>query len=429
MARTVRDASLDTRSARLRLVEGKKHWRSVEKTLHIGYRRGPRGGVWYARRFADGQYIETTLGVADDTTDADGAKVITYRQSIEEARRWWQAAERSVLGVPDDDAGPYTVDRACDDYLAHYRAKGGKAEYSVKRTIDVHIRPSLGAREVDKLKTRELRNWHHALAQAPKMVRTKSVAEKRATRQIDQSDAEAVRSRRATANRILTVLKAVLNHAWRERDGTSDAEWRPVKPFARADAPVVRYLSPAESLRLINTCPADLRRLVKAAVLTGARYGELAKLKVGDVDLSAGSIAIRESKSGKPRHVVLTDEGRGAFAEFILGKASSDLVLTHDDGTPWKASQQTRPLAEACIRAKIEPAIGFHVLRHSHASALAMAGVPMAVIAQQLGHADTRITERHYAHMSPSFVAETIRASFPTIGISLATNVREFKKA
>jgi len=49
-----------------------------------------------------------------------------------------------------------------------------------------------------------------------------------------------------------------------------------------------------------------------------------------------------------------------------------------------------RPLREACNPAKIKPAVSFHVLRHTHGSTLAMRGVPMGVIAQQLGHADTR---------------------------------------
>jgi integrase len=46
-----------------------------------------------------------------------------------------------------------------------------------------------------------------------------------------------------------------------------------------------------------------------------------------------------------------------------------------------------------------------------------MAGVPMGVIAAQLGHADTRMTEKHYAHLAPSYVAQTIRANFPVLGI------------
>ncbi len=41
----------------------------------------------------------------------------------------------------------------------------------------------------------------------------------------------------------------------------------------------------------------------------------------------------------------------------------------------------------------------------------------MGVIAAQLGHADTRITEKHYAHLAPSYVAETVRAALPAMGI------------
>ena len=60
-------------------------------------------------------------------------------------------------------------------------------------------------------------------------------------------------------------------------------------------------------------------------------------------------------------------------------------------------------------------------------SALAMRGVPMGVIAEQLGHADTRMTEKHYAHLAPSYVADTIRAHFPTLGIVADTTVATMK--
>jgi integrase-like protein len=62
--------------------------------------------------------------------------------------------------------------------------------------------------------------------------------------------------------------------------------------------------------------------------------------------------------------------------------------------------------------------VNFHILRHTHGSHLAMSGVPMGVIAAQLGHADTRMTEKHYAHLAPSYVAQTIRANFPRLGLS-----------
>src|SRR4051812_6870735 len=181
--------------------------------LHLGYRRGPRGGTWYGRRFADSRYLETTFGPADDLTDPDGAKVIGYRDALKAARAWWQQEERKALGH-SPDAGPHTVAAACADYLAHYSAKGGKDEYGTRLPIDAHIIPKLGNLDIAKLTTRQIRNWHHGLASAPKRVRTKRAATEHAFREVDGTDADAVRSRRATANRILTVLKAALNHAW-----------------------------------------------------------------------------------------------------------------------------------------------------------------------------------------------------------------------
>jgi integrase len=80
-------------------------------------------------------------------------------------------------------------------------------------------------------------------------------------------------------------------------------------------------------------------------------------------------------------------------------------------------------MKEACKAAKIEPAIGFHILRHTYASRLAGRGVPMRVIADQLGHTDTRMTEKHYAHLAPSYVAETVRAALQPLGIVTASNV------
>jgi integrase len=51
-----------------------------------------------------------------------------------------------------------------------------------------------------------------------------------------------------------------------------------------------------------------IRPMVQSALLTGARYSELARLQVGDINPQANDIVIREAKAGKPRHIVLTDE-------------------------------------------------------------------------------------------------------------------------
>jgi hypothetical protein len=47
-----------------------------------------------------------------------------------------------------------------------------------------------------------------------------------------------------------------------------------------------------------------------------------------------------------------------------------------------------------------------------------VAGVLMGVIAAQLGHADTRMTEKHYAHLAQSYIAQTIRANFPVLDLA-----------
>ena len=73
--------------------------------------------------------------------------------------------------------------------------------------------------------------------------------------------------------------------------------------------------------------------------------------------------------------------------------------------------------------------VSLHTLRHTHGSHLAMNGVPMAVIAKQLGHADTRMTEKHYAHLAPSYVAQTIRANFPVLGLADGADVIPLRRA
>jgi integrase len=164
--------------------------------------------------------------------------------------------------------------------------------------------------------------------------------------------------------------------------------------------------------------------MVYAALLTGCRYGELCRLRAADYDAKVCTLAIRESKSGKTRHVTLTEEAAELFNQLTVGREHSEAILMRTDGTVWNRAQQVRPMRELCGRAGIDPPAGFHVLRHTHASILAMRGVPMAVIARQLGHADTRMTERHYAHLAPNYIAETIRANFPILTTS-AKQARE----
>jgi integrase len=215
----------------------------------------------------------------------------------------------------------------------------------------------------------------------------------------------------------LTILKAALNHAFHEGHAPSDNTWRKVKPFREVDVPVVRFLSIAACIRLVNACEADFRQLVRGALVTGCRYAELTKMRAADFNADVGTITVRQSKAGKPRHVVLNDEGQALFRSLAAGRAPTDLLFKRLDGEAWGASHQQRPLEEASDAAELDPAATFHILRHTYASLLAMKGVPMGVIAAQLGHSDTRMTEKHYAHLAPSYVASTVRAALPGLGI------------
>ncbi len=422
MARTVRDTNLETRAARLRLPQRPKPYRrSIERGAHLQYYRGARGGAWGARWYVgEGKYREATFGAADDVLDADGVAVLSFRQAQEKARAWFAEQARIAAGLEPLAAGPYTVADAMRDYLALYRAGGtkgkGRAVKATEAAIDAHIKPTLGSLTVSTLTTKRIRDWHHGLAAAPARARTAKGGDQ-SHRKAD-SDHDARRRRQATANRVLTILKAALNHAKRDKRVPSDDAWRDVKPFHDVDAPVIRYLTEAECTRLVNATDEDFRPMVRAALLTGARYGELVALRVSDLNSDAGTLAVRASKGGKARHIVLTEEGQRFFEASIAGKPGTSLIFARADGEAWGKNHQQRPLTEACKRTKIAPAVSFHVLRHTHGSILAMKGVPMAVIGAQLGHAPgSRMTAKHYAHLAPSYVADTIRASFPDLGI------------
>jgi integrase len=213
------------------------------------------------------------------------------------------------------------------------------------------------------------------------------------------------------------MLKAALNRAFQAGRTSSDSAWRKVKPFRKVDEAVVRYLSVAEARRLVRACPKDFRKMVQAALLTGCRYSELTRLKCANFNSDSGTLAIRLSK-GKIRHVVLTDEAKTCFAGWTKDRGSFENIFLRADGAIWGTSHQKRPLDEASKRAEISPSVNFHILRHTHGSHLAMSGVPMGVVAAQLGHADTRMTEKHYAHLAPNYIAQTIRANFPRLDLA-----------
>jgi integrase len=420
MARSTRYCRLETRSARAKLAaRHEPYWRSIGQGLHLGYRKGKRATKWIARVYANKKYIKHVLGKADDHQDPNNFDVLTYFQAQSKARNFAQELTRQKGGIPTK---PYTVADAIQDYLAWYAAHRQSVRIA-RGNCETHILPAL--RLVSELTAREIRQWHENLVKCPLRRGRRPISE---GQPLPLDDPEVQRRRKATANRVLTILKAALNMAWREGYVPSDDAWRRVKRFRNVDVPRIRHLNHAECERLLNACEPDFRRLVKAALLTGCRYGELTARRVSDYHADSGTVLIRTSKNGRGRHVPLNEEGQRFFERLAAGRTGEEILLLRADGEPWRTSQQARRLRDACQVAKIVPAISFHVLRHTYGSILAMRGVSLQVIAEALGHADTRMTSRHYAHLVPSYVADTIRAKLPAFGVEERDNVTALQR-
>src|SRR5690348_10615157 len=216
MARTVRNAKIDTRSARARLSQRREpYWTVISEGCAIGYRRGAKGGTWIAKfRDGDGKRHLEALGAADDARDADGLTVFSFVQAQERAREWFQRKAREAAGDLAPLDGPYTVADAVADYRADYLRRGGKAADRLDWSADAWIKPELGNIELAKLTKTRIVAWHLKVAETPPRLRAKAAAEPK-HRAADTSP-EAVRRRRSTANRVLTILKGALNHAHRE---------------------------------------------------------------------------------------------------------------------------------------------------------------------------------------------------------------------
>jgi integrase len=431
MARTIRDTDLGTRSSRLELASSAKHgdvyWRRIERGLALGYHKPtkPVGGTWYVRRTVTGQKpVKASIGVADDYGDADGVKVLNFAQAQRKALAW----EREQTERPTERG--FTVSDALNlwwgDYESRSRSPVAIAEQNHKRRA---VENALGSRRVVGLKAEDISTWLAGIVRKGRTVRAKNGKRKELAPGEAADPREVKRKRQATANRLLATLKAALNLAWKADKVSCEPVWKRVDPYKGADQPRGRYLTTAEAIRLVNATSAEFRPLVHAAILTACRWGELRSMRVRDFDAASNTVAVLHAKGGRDRRVPLTGEGVTFFERTTVGRDPAAFMFTRKHGPAWGPQDQKRPMATACKVANVTPAVGFHTLRHTYGSLLAQEGVSMAIIASAMGHADSRMTERHYAHLSPNYVAETIRAKLPAFSKQADSNVASMENA
>jgi integrase len=203
-------------------------------------------------------------------------------------------------------------------------------------------------------------------------------------------------------NNFLTMLRKLLATAvdWRLLSHVPPVKW------LRVPEPEFDFFTFEEADRLIAAASADARPMIVTALKTGLRLGELLALRWEDVDLKTGRLLVRQNlsrgelttpKNHRKREVPLGDmvlttlrAHRHLRGEYVFVKPTGER-MTKDEAK--------HPLWTACKRAGLRLA-GWHMLRHTFASHLAMRGAPLKGVQELLGHSTMEMTMR-YAHLSP----------------------------
>jgi integrase len=208
----------------------------------------------------------------------------------------------------------------------------------------------------------------------------------------------------------LTVLNKCLVTAyeWLELQGAP-----PKIKWPKWLAPEIDYLSPEECQVLVSHANGVIQEMALMALRTGMRQGELRGLQWSSVDWLTRSVVVRHSrddyqkilvspKSNRARHIPLDVD---IYAMLYQRKKDNGYVFLPVDGRPFTNDRASAAMRKLCKQAGLRK-IGWHTLRHTFASHLAMRGVPLPVIKELMGHATITTTMR-YAHVAPS----TLRAA------------------
>ena len=306
--------------------------------------------------------------------------------------------------APEEPIAPMTFDDFLED---HYQAFVEANHSQPEETIGRLHRFKLGKKQLDDIKLAHVETWRI----------------KRQKAGISPS----------TINRDLSALNASLQKAWDWEllDSHPLARLKPLKVDKR---PIVRYLSSAEEKRLVaalverddinrkgrqsgnahrsergytlypelGTYTDNLTPLVMLAINTGLRRGELWNLAWGDIDMKRKMLTVRGkgAKSGQTRHVPLNVK-----AIEVLKTHRGE--VTPMPKVPVFGNADFRKAFIAVLeKAKLQN-FRFHDTRHTFASKLVMAGVPLNTVRELLGHASLEMT-LIYAHLAPDNLREAV---------------------
>jgi integrase len=201
-----------------------------------------------------------------------------------------------------------------------------------------------------------------------------------------------------TANKYLVRLKHLCNKL---------AQWsyladNPARFIAKVREPQgrIKWLTPEQRALLLAHANPRLRVYILAARYTGARRGNLAALRVKDVDWERDVVTFPMTKNGACHRVPLLPELKRALVEAGIPSDPDAPLLP-----PMTLDAVSRAFKRLVQWLGLED-YRFHDLRHDYASSLAMSGANQAVIMAVLGHRDPRMSAR-YTHMAD----ETVRGA------------------
>lgn len=315
------------------------------------------------------------------------------RSGAEEAER--RAVREVIDGKPAAPPEPQpsacpTLAAFAPTFIQHSRAKNKPRSVNSKEQIlRDHILPALGDRQLDAVTFAAIEDFKHALLAKPYREKPRSAK---------------------MVNNALTVLRRLLVLAKKRGHivAVPEIEW------LRLERPDFDFLDFDESDRLADAADGEWRAMIQLALRSGLRQGELLALRWEDVDIDRYRLVVSHSvsrgvitapKGGKPRTVEL-----GEVVTAILRShrhLRGPLVFCDLDGKMLPAGSCKHPIYRACRKAKLRR-IGWHVLRHTYASHLAMLGATPKTIQEQLGHASLEMTMR-YMHLAPATKAAAAR--------------------
>lgn len=144
-----------------------------------------------------------------------------------------------------------------------------------------------------------------------------------------------------------------------------------------------------------------MRRLVQIGLLTGFRRKELATLRPEAVNFERKTVITEadDSKNGGHRTLPVGPRLQALLQEALQARGDAPTVLVTDEGIPWTRAGITAAFIRTAKRAGLG-ALSPHVLRHTFASRLVMAGVDLRTVQELMGHKSILMTMR-YAHLSP----------------------------